>query len=145
MSEKLGKMNRVLQFAEMIDALRVVPRLMVGLYGYGLYRIVQWYIDFELQVTTKCDSASLNVLMREGVPVEEASAIACTIDSVIGHPMGYTALVTVMVGAAAVVFGLYANSGRKWDGEKSTKYVAPFSQSNNANTTQSSPNKPSGF
>jgi hypothetical protein len=113
------KMTKVLQTAEMIDAMRVVPRIILALYTYGLYRIVEWYIEFELLYTTKCDSATLNVLMSNGVPLDQAQAIACSVSEVIGHPNGYTALVATMVGAAAVVFGLYSRSGRSWDGDKS--------------------------
>lgn len=108
-----------LQLAEVIDALRLVPRLIMAMYAMGLYWIVKWYIDYELQYKTTCDSATLNVLLREDVPIVEAQAIACSVTEVIGHPNGYTALVSTMVGVAAVVFGLYANSGRKWDGKNS--------------------------
>lgn len=119
MSDRKSAMNESLKIAEIIDAYRIVPRTIIALYAYGLYRIVEWYINFELKYVTKCDSATLNVLMKEGVSVEEAKAIACTVSEVIGHPTGYTALVTAMVGAAAVVFGLYANTGRSWEGDKS--------------------------
>lgn len=125
MSDKRSVMNESLKIAEIIDAYRVVPRTIIALYAYGLYRIIEWYINFELQYVTKCDSATLNVLLKEGVPVEQANAIACSVSQVIGHPTGYTALVTTMVGAAAVVFGLYANSGRSWEGDKSVNKPKP--------------------
>ena len=75
-----------------------------------VYWIVSWYINFETQVVTKCVSATLNVLLREKVPLEEAKMIACYTTEVIDHPNGYT-----IVGAAVVVIGLYTNSGRSWD------------------------------
>lgn len=112
-------MIRSLKIAEVIDAFRIVPRIIILMYSMGLYWIVKWYIDYELQYKTACDSATLNVLLREKVPLEEATAIACSVTEVIGHPSGYTALVSTVVGVAAVVFGLYANSGRKWDGKNS--------------------------
>jgi len=109
--------QRIITGAEVIDALRVVPRLILGTYVAGVAWIIDWYINYDVQYVTECDSATLNVLMREHVPLAEAKAIACSVTQVIGQPSGYTALVTVMVGAAAIVFGLYTNSGRKWTGK----------------------------
>jgi hypothetical protein len=108
----------MLGFAESMDALRVFPRIVLGLYLYGLYHIVKWYIEFELKFVTKCDSSSLNVLLKEGIKIDEAKSIACSVTEVIGHPTGYTALVTILVGASAAIFGMYAKSGRSWDVEK---------------------------
>lgn len=119
MSNRKSSLCEVLKIAEVIDAFRIVPRVIIAMYAYGLYFIIKWYIDFELQYITKCDSATLNVLLKEGVPLEQATNIACTVSDVIGHPTGYTALVATMVGAAAVVFGLYARSGRSWEGNNS--------------------------
>ena len=112
--------DRLLSYAEIVDAIRLVPRLMLGLYTGLVYWIVKWYIDFDTQVVTKCDSATLNVLLREKIPLEEAKSIACSVSEVIGHPTGYTMLVTTIVGAAAVVFGLYTNSGRSWKSSDSS-------------------------
>lgn len=117
---KLTFRERILSYAEIVDAVRFVPRLMLGLYTALVYWIVNWYIEFETQVVTKCDSATLNVLLREKVPLEEAKAIACSVSEVIGHPTGYTMLVTTIVGAAAVVFGLYTNSGRSWKSDSNS-------------------------
>ncbi|MFY0655402.1 MAG: hypothetical protein JXR12_01360 [Neptunomonas phycophila] len=115
---KLSIKDRFLTVAELVDAIRFVPRLVLGLYAWLVYWIVSWYINFETQVVTKCDSATLNVLLREKVPLEEAKQIACSVTEVIGHPNGYTMLVSTIVGAAAVVFGLYTNSGRSWNTKK---------------------------
>ena len=118
---KLSLRECFLTVAELVDAIRFVPRLVLGLYAWLVYWIVSWYINFETQVVTKCDSATLNVLLREKVPLEEAKAIACSVSEVIGHPNGYTVLVSTIVGAAAVVFGLYTNSGRSWSGSKKSE------------------------
>ena len=141
MKEPQSWMTRILKSAELIDALRIVPRTIIAMYAAGLYWIIDWYIKYELQYVTKCDSATLNVLMREKVPLEEAKAIACTVSQVIGHPTGYTALVTTMVGAAAIVFGLYTKSGRSWEGENSMNKYGPMGQSTNADPMK----PPSGF
>ena len=119
MKEKQSRMMRILKSAELIDALRVVPRLVLGLYAAGLYWILDWYTNYELQYVTNCDSATMNVLLREGVPIKEARDIACSVAEVIGHPTGYTVLVSTVVGAAAIVFGLYTKSGRNWEGDNS--------------------------
>lgn len=112
---KLSEIKRsILAYAEIIDAIRLVPRLLLGLYAWLVYWIVDWYVQFDTQIVTKCDSATLNVLLREKVPLEQAEAISCSVTEVVGHPSGYTMLVSAIVGAAAVVFGLYTNSGRKW-------------------------------
>ena len=112
--ESQSTKDRIISFAEIVDVIRLVPRLMLGLYTVLVYWVVDWYITFETQIVTKCDSATLNVLLRDKVPLNEASEIACSISEIIGHPTGYTMLVTTIVGAAAIVFGLYTNSGRDW-------------------------------
>lgn len=114
-------MVRILKVSEVMDAMRVVPRIILFGYMYVVYQIVQWYIDFELQMKTSCDSSTLKVLLDSGMDALQAQGIACSVTEVIGHPNGYTAIVTVMVGAAAVVFGLYSNSGRSWHGDNSMK------------------------
>lgn len=38
---------KAMQMAELIDAYRVVPRLIVALYGYMLYNITSWFMMLE--------------------------------------------------------------------------------------------------
>lgn len=121
MSNSSEVKRSILAAAEIVDALRLVPRLLLGLYAWLVYWIVSWYIGFKTQVVTKCDSATLNVLLSEKVPLEQAEAISCSVTEVVGHPTGYTMLVSTIVGAAAVVFGLYTNSGRKWRDKSDTE------------------------
>lgn len=117
--------TKLLTLAEIFDTFRIVPRLLIGMYAGLIYWIIDWYLSFETQVVTKCDSATLNVLLKESVPLAEAKDIACSVSSIIGHPNGYTVLVSTIVGAAAAVFGLYLNSGRRWGVKKSNDLDSP--------------------
>ncbi len=87
-----------LAFAEMLDAFRIFPRLLVLGYTYVLYSTIQWYMNLE-------------PYMLEGCPVELGSQ--CIVQA---PTTQHAALVTAVVGVAAAIFGLYANSGRKWNG-----------------------------
>ncbi len=85
--------------AEWIDAWRLIPRVIVAGYSYMLWVVVKWYMELEPRILEGCDMAVL--------------AEKCLID---GPTTQHAALVTAVIGVAAAVFGLYANSGRKWNG-----------------------------
>lgn len=86
-----------LSVAEATDAWRIVPRLLVTGYGYLLYSVVTWYSE-------------LAPYMLEGCVSETVT------DCIIRAPSTqHAALVTAVVGVAAAFFGLYTNSGQKWD------------------------------
>lgn len=87
-----------LAFAEALDAFRVVPRILLVAYGYLVYFTVDWFVKLE-------------PYMLEGCKVEDMSQ--CIVQA---PTTQHAALVSVVVGAAAVVIGLYQNSGRKWNG-----------------------------
>lgn len=70
--------RRHLAIAELIDAWRVVPRLLVAGYSYVVWDTVEWY-QLLADPTTQ-----------------------------------HTACLSAIVGASAVVFGFYTNSGSKW-------------------------------
>lgn len=70
-----------LTVAEMVDAFRIIPRVVLVLYGLLVYTVVYWFM---------------------GLPIPTTQ---------------HTALVTTVVGMAAVVIGLYNNSGRSWGGK----------------------------
>jgi hypothetical protein len=91
-----------LAMAEMIDAWRVVPRLLVGGYAYLVYLTVKWYMALEPHVIPGC--------MPEGstVPVvAQCLEMAPTTQ--------HAALVTIIVSISAAVLGLYTGSGKKWE------------------------------
>ncbi len=71
--------RKYLVIAEVLDVLRVVPRLLVTGYGYLVWDTVQWY---------------------QALPEPSTQ---------------HTALVSAIVGASAMVFGFYTNTGTNWD------------------------------
>jgi hypothetical protein len=85
--------------AELVDAWRVVPRLIAAGYGYMCWKVVVWYMKLEPHMIEGCDPTILAERCLATVPSTQ-----------------HAALVTAVVGIAAAVFGLYANSGKKWNG-----------------------------
>ena len=72
----------------------------------------------------------LQVLLTQKVDLASASNIACRVMDVIGPPSSYTVVVSALVGVAAVVFGVYTNTGKDW-----SKAIFPWKwgQSNTQN------------
>lgn len=68
-----------LRWAEIIDAYRIFPRIIVGVYGWLVYDMYQWYTALEAPTANQA------------------------------------AFVSTIVGAAAIIVGVYVNTGRKWD------------------------------
>ena len=79
-----------LAMAEAVDAWRIIPRLLVGGYAYLIFKTVDWYMNLHPYLL--------------GDHVVEAPTTQ------------HAALVTAVVGVGAAVFGLYTNSGKKWNG-----------------------------
>ena len=91
--------------AEWVDAWRLIPRAIVAGYAYMTWAVIKWYMNIQPS-------------MMEGCNVEQL-AEACIIQ---GPSTQHAALVTAVIGIAAVVIGLYTNSGKKWsEGFKSWK------------------------
>lgn len=88
---------RVLTSAELFDAWRTIPRVLVAAYGYLCWVIVSWYMGLEPTLIEGCDIKALGDLCISQAPTTQ-----------------HASLVTVMVGASAAVFGLYTNTGRSW-------------------------------
>jgi len=87
-----------LAVAEFVDAWRIVPRLLVAGYGYVVYTVIMWYKELKPYMLEGCQSDVVKDCIVQAPTTQHA------------------ALVTAVVGMAAVVFGLYANSGKKWNG-----------------------------
>jgi hypothetical protein len=87
-----------LSVAEGLDAWRVVPRTLVALYCYMLYKIIEWYMALEPHIIDKCVSQNVLDCIAQAPTTQHA------------------ALVTAVVGISAAVFGLYTTSGKKWNG-----------------------------
>jgi len=88
-----------LTMAEMLDAFRIFPRLLVLGYTFILYDTITWYMDLKPMLIDNCDVELLGQTCIALAPSTQ-----------------HAALVTAVVGVAAAIFGLYANSGRKWNG-----------------------------
>lgn len=84
--------------AELVDAWRVVPRLLVAAYSYLVWVVVKWYMTLEPKLITGCVSDTALDCIYQAPTTQHA------------------ALVTAVVGVSAAVFGLYTNSGKKWNG-----------------------------
>jgi len=92
-----------LALSELLDAFRLVPRVLIGLYCYTLYKVVQWYMDLHPYMLDKCTSQTIT-------------------DCIVHAPTTqHAALVTAVVSIAAAIFGMYAATGRKWNGFTSWK------------------------
>lgn len=89
-----------LAVAEWIDAWRLIPRLIVLLFGYGSYKVVEWYMKLEPHLIEGCIEA--------GGRFEQCIAQAPTTQ--------HTALLSALFALAAAVFAFYTNNGRKWNG-----------------------------
>ena len=84
--------------AELLDAFRIFPRVLVGGYTYLLYVVVTWYMGLVPYVLEGCVSDVAK-------------------DCIIQAPLTqHAALVTAVIGIAAAIFGLYTSTGRKWNG-----------------------------
>ena len=109
-----------MKLAERIDAYRIFPRVVLLLYVILVGSVVDWYLNFNVKYTKDCDHQTLELLLEKDVKLERAEQTACTVTGVVGRPMGYTALVSTIVGAGAGIFGFYVNSGRRWREEDVT-------------------------
>ena len=94
-----------------IDRWRVFPRIVLIGYMLALYLTLNWYLALEPRYQTSCDSNTLKVLLDKGASIEQAREVACTVVDVVAQPNGYTALISVLVGASAAIFSFYVNSG----------------------------------
>lgn len=88
-----------MSMAEFIDAWRIIPRAVVILYGIGMWKIAEWYMSLEPYLIKDCNVE----LLKEKCIVEAPTT-------------EHMALVTAVLAVAAAVFGLYTNSGKKWNG-----------------------------
>ncbi len=87
-----------LAVAEWIDAWRLVPRLLVTAYAWVMYKVIKWYMALEPKMIEGCTKELAETCVYNAPSTQHA------------------ALVTAVVGIAAAVFGVYASSGKKWNG-----------------------------
>jgi len=90
--------QKYLTVFEAIDGMRLIPRILVGLYAYLVYKTVAWYMKLEPKMIENCISANISDCI------------------VIAPTAQHSILLSTIIGAAAAVFGLYTATGRKWNG-----------------------------
>ena len=105
----------LLSLAETLDALRVIPRLVLAGYSFLLGYMVLWYMGIETIIKTECNAALIQIMLDKGLDMERAEALACTVADMDGGPTtAQTALVTAITALAAPIFGFYATTSKKW-------------------------------
>lgn len=117
---RLNQFRRIsLTIAEMIDAFRVVPRIILLSYGWMVWAVGRWYMSIPSVNETSCQADVLKTLLESGVTLQQAQSVACTIVDTIGGPTNeQTMFVSIVTGLSAVVIGFYLNTGKslKWQG-----------------------------
>lgn len=97
--------DKLLVVAEMMDAFRVIPRLLVAGYCGVLYKTVTWYM-------------ALKPYFPEEVKhiVENSEVVSSEVMTLMvqAPTTQHAALVTAVIGISAAIFGLYTSSGRSW-------------------------------
>ena len=87
------------KWAEFVDSWRIVPRLLVAGYAWLTWEVVDWYMHIQPTLTT------CKIVNNEKI---------CGIIEKAGPTTQHAALVAAVIGAAAIVFGFYTNSGKDW-------------------------------
>lgn len=93
------KRLKSLKWAEFVDSWRLVPRLLVAGYAWLTWSTVTWYMDI------KATSEICKIIDKQMV---------CGFIEASGPTTQQASLVATVIGAAAIVFGMYTNSGKDW-------------------------------
>jgi len=116
----------IMSFAESVDVLRLIPRLVLIGYSALLTYMVFWYMGIGTVVKTECNAALIQILLDKDLDLGKAQELACTIADMVGGPtIAQTALVTAVVGLAAPIFGFYATTGKKWGNNEKKQSSEP--------------------
>lgn len=100
--------------AEIVDAWRVVPRVVLSAYAYLVGYMIIFILKYENVEKIQCDDKVLDVMLKNGHSIVEAQEAACRVVDIIGPPTSWITLVSVIVGASAAVFGLYSSGRKDW-------------------------------
>lgn len=112
--------------AESVDAWRIIPRVILILYGTLVFNLYLWYRSIPTYVQMQCDSGVLQVLTDKGIDLEVARDVACSVLDIVGGPTAaQSAFVTTIIGLSTGIFGLYVATGRKWERGLPTDAVTP--------------------
>lgn len=121
-----------LLLAESFDAWRVVPRIILFMYGTLVYNLYTWFKNIPTYTKIQCDTSLINTLLNNNISLERAKALACSVVDVVGGPTTeQTAFVTTIVGLSAGIFGLYTSTGRRWDSGMPKDLNKSFKDDNN--------------
>jgi hypothetical protein len=90
-----------LAFAELVDAWRIIPRIVILGYGFLLFYLTYWYITLEPRIIEGCNIEALGETCIYNPPTTQ-----------------HAALLTTVTGIAAAIFAFYASTGRKWDNKE---------------------------
>ena len=105
-----------LALAESFDAWRIIPRAILIVYSALVLNLYLWFRSIPTFVQERCDAAMLKLLLDQGINLDQAKLMACTIVDVVGGPTAaQSAFVTTITGLSAGIFGLYTATGRRWD------------------------------
>ncbi len=105
-----------LSLAESFDAWRVIPRIILVIYSFLVFHLYLWFKSIPTFIQEKCDPTILRMVLDQGISMEEAKIMACTIVDMVGGPTtSQTAFVTTIIGLSTGIFGLYTATGRKWE------------------------------
>lgn len=117
----------MLDIAEIMDAWRIIPRLLVALYGFMIYELFIWYTKIPTHEEQRCNEALITTLVNNNIPIERAMEMACTIIDTVGGPTTQqTSFVTVIIGLSSAMFGFYVNSG----GDSNKRFKPIFDDGN---------------
>lgn len=107
--------DKALALAEVFDAWRVVPRIMLLTYGYLVMHLYSWYRAIPIYVQTKCDGAVLEVLLGRDMNPIFAKELACNVIGTVGGPSSEQSMfASIIIGLSTGIFALYTTTGRKW-------------------------------
>lgn len=120
-----------LAIAESVDAWRVIPRVVLVLYSTLVFNLYLWYKSIPTYIQESCDAGVLRVLIDQGLDLEVAKSIACSVVDIVGGPTAaQSTFVTTIIGLSTGIFGLYVATGRRWDkwspGFKDHHHHSPF-------------------
>lgn len=108
--------RKAMLWAEIADAWRLVPRILVALYGILVFSLYSWYRTLETVDLIECDSSMIRTLVELGTTVERAYEMSCVVVGITGGPTTeQNIFITAIIGLATGIFAFYVNSGRKWD------------------------------
>jgi len=106
----------LLKTAEIFDAWRVIPRIVLVLYSSLVFSLYLWYRSIPTFIKEECDNELVEILLSKSIELTEAQSVACTVVDIVGGPtMAQSTFVTTIIGLSTGIFGLYVATGRKWD------------------------------